>query len=86
VSQALQAQAANACWNEIKDHVFVGGKSGMIGSNSGAHLASVFFSKVSNRQTLDVSKLAAQVDANIGIVQSGSGVRRISASCQDLSR
>jgi hypothetical protein len=35
-----QAAAARDCFKELEDHVFVGGKSGVLGSSSGAHLAS----------------------------------------------
>jgi hypothetical protein len=56
--------------------VINGGNRNVIGTNTGAHFASVYYTKGINQDTTDVSKLASQVDSHIGIVQSGSGVRR----------
>jgi hypothetical protein len=55
--------------------VFVGGQSTAV-SSSGGHLASVYYGKPRNVDKTVVADIPGSINANTGVEQWGSGVRR----------
>jgi hypothetical protein len=64
--QKIVAAAAAACFQELQAHIFVGGKAGIVGSNSGGHLAShVLLLSPDKVGKIDVSTLI--MDAHVSV-------------------